>query len=800
MALSHGEYSYFISPNAQYLDRNGIPLSAGFLELRIAGTDEEYISYSDWDGTPNPFRIPLDSQGRCVCIVKMDLFYDMYVYNYIGNLEYSRLRVNAAGGDYSIEGLVRNVRTDSQYMSVSESFNGDGTKNSTISIDLSGFQEKLEAGENITINGNVISATDTTYTAGNGIVIENNVIKLDPNADMEIDYWMGSSSMVATTDLVANMTAQKTRGDSIYADSNGNVKLKKGTYGIHAVVEITNTSTDTNIYPYTIDAHPSSPSTFQIAGEWNNSFLHTDRVEISYIVVNPTDDVNLSMYTNLFNDLSLFHTRLSSLQVYCLNGLGSNTGEQLPPASPADEGKVLSVDENGNPEWRDVNIPEIPVTDVEVDGVSVVNAQGVAEITMPTDLVPEVTSSDNGKVLQATYEGGQGSFSWEDAPISLPDSTSADAGKVLTVDNNGDAGWADPEHFTQVQADWAETDSSDPSYIQNKPTIPTKTSDLTNDSGFIDASDVPAAQVQADWLESDSTDPAYIQNKPTINNVPNVTSSDDGKVLQASYTGGVGGYSWEDAPNGLPDATSADEGKILSVDSNGDPEWVAPQVYTQEQADWAESDSTKVDYIKNKPTIPTKTSDLTNDSGFIDASDVPAAQEQSDWSESDSSDPTYIKNKPTIPTATSDLTNDSGFITASDVPASQEQSDWAESSSADPAYIKNKPVNLPIAAGTNVTITESNNTLIISASGGGAGTVTDVTVDGSSVVNAQGVAEITMPTVPTKTSDLTNDSGFITASDVPAAQAQADWNESDSNDPSYIQNKPSIPVIGTISL
>lgn len=44
--------------------------------------------------------------------------------------------------------------------------------------------------------------------------------------------------------------------------------------------------------------------------------------------------------------------------------------------------------------------------------------------------------------------------------------------------------------------------------------------------------------------------------------------------------------------------------------------------------------------------------------------------------------------------------------------------------------------------------------------------VKDVTVNGSSVVNANKVAAVT---VPTKTSDLTNDSGFITLVDVPAA-------------------------------
>lgn len=42
-----------------------------------------------------------------------------------------------------------------------------------------------------------------------------------------------------------------------------------------------------------------------------------------------------------------------------------------------------------------------------------------------------------------------------------------------------------------VQANWAETDSSDDAFIKNKPSIPSKVSDLTNDLGFITSSDVP---------------------------------------------------------------------------------------------------------------------------------------------------------------------------------------------------------------------------------------------------------------------------------------------------------------------
>lgn len=71
--------------------------------------------------------------------------------------------------------------------------------------------------------------------------------------------------------------------------------------------------------------------------------------------------------------------------------------------------------------------------------------------------------------------------------------------------------------------------------------------------------------------------------------------------------------------------------------------------------------------------------------------------------------------------------------------------------------------------------------------------VTDVKVDGTSVVTA-GVANITMPTVPTKTSQLQNDSNFITLSDVPA-QVNADWNSN--SGASQILNKPSLATVAT---
>ena len=83
----------------------------------------------------------------------------------------------------------------------------------------------------------------------------------------------------------------------------------------------------------------------------------------------------------------------------------------------------------------------------------------------------------------------------------------------------------------------------------------------------------------------------------------------------------------------------------------------------QAQADWDQSDSTAVDYIKNKPAIP-------------------AAQVQSNWDESDSTAVDYILNKPTIP-------------------AAQVQADYEQLDSQAVDYIRNKPVLAAVATTGN---------------------------------------------------------------------------------------------------
>lgn len=83
-------------------------------------------------------------------------------------------------------------------------------------------------------------------------------------------------------------------------------------------------------------------------------------------------------------------------------------------------------------------------------------------------------------------------------------------------------------------------------------------------------------------------------------------------------------------------------GYTITLDSTDGWSQIMQDSFEQVHSDWNVTDGDSPAYISNKPTIPSKTSDLTNDSGFI----TPAS----------------------VPTKTSDLTNDSGFITSADVP------------------------------------------------------------------------------------------------------------------------------------
>lgn len=166
--------------------------------------------------------------------------------------------------------------------------------------------------------------------------------------------------------------------------------------------------------------------------------------------------------------------------------------------------------------------------------------------------------------------------------------------------------------------------------LTDKPTIPSKTSDLTNDSDFV-------------------TKTSYASNQN--GGVIKTDTSTYGTSMYSGYlTGSTRTYSQY---NSAANALFVSKGTLENVITGKG--------------------------LATSSDIPTKVSDLTNDSGFItsytetdpvfsaSAASGITSSDISSWNNKSTFSGDYddLTNKPTIPTATSDLTNDSGFITSS---------------------------------------------------------------------------------------------------------------------------------------
>lgn len=428
---------------------------------------------------------------------------------------------------------------------------------------------------------------------------------------------------------------------------------------------------------------------------------------------------------------------------------------------------------------------------------------------------------------------------------------SSDLATVATTGSYDDLSDKPVIPAAQIQSDWTESDSTSKAYIQHKPdlsiyaqsanlaTVATTGdyTDLDNTPSLAtvattgDYSDltnkpsIPAAQVNSDWdaqsgvaqilnkpnLATVATSGNYndLTNKPTIppavtvdqhydalsenpqsgtavaeaiagtGQVPSVTSSDDNKVLMASFAGGVGSYSWEpsaaatqvnadwDATSGVakilnkPDlSVYAESSDLAAVATSGDyndlqnrPSIPAAQV----NADWDANSG--VAQILNKPNLAT----VATSGDYTDLSNkptIPAAQVQSNWNESDSTSKAYIQNKPDL-SVYAQSANLATVATSGDyadlsnkptIPAAQVQSNWNESDNTSKAFILNKP-DLSVYA-------QSANLATVATTG--------------------------------DYDDLENKPV------IPAAQIQADWNETNTTSKAYIQNKPTIPAAVTV--
>ena len=301
-----------------------------------------------------------------------------------------------------------------------------------------------------------------------------------------------------------------------------------------------------------------------------------------------------------------------------------------------------------------------------------------------------------------------------------------------------------------VQSDWNEADNTKDDFIKNKPTIPSKVSELSNDSGFlttesdpiftsspaygISASDISVWNGKQDALVSGSniktinnnsllgsgnitisgggtSDYDQLSNRPSINSITltgNKTASDL-SLASASHGHAVSDIS--DFPSLASVATSGDYTDLSNTPS------LASVATTGNYNDLSNTPSlasvaTTGNYndLTSKPTIPT----VNNATLTIQKNGTTVKTFTANASSN-------VTANITVPSKVSDLTNDSGFLTAE----------------TDPVFTSSPAYGISAAD-----ITTWNNKSDFS------GNYNDLS---------------NKPTIPSKVSELDNDSGFISS-------------------------------------
>ena len=243
--------------------------------------------------------------------------------------------------------------------------------------------------------------------------------------------------------------------------------------------------------------------------------------------------------------------------------------------------------------------------------------------------------------------------------------------------------------------------------LTGTPTIPSNNNELTNGAGYITAS-------STDTLTNKSMSYSQLTGTPTIPTNNNELSNGAGYITASS--------------------TDTLTNKSIS--------------YSQ---------------ITNQPTIPSNNNELTNGAGYITASST-------DTLTNKSMSYSQLTGTPTIPTNNNELTNGAGYITASSTDTLTNKTITSgvlttpqiNDTSLDNKYIigvseltDNRTITLPLL-GANDTFTFKNHTQ----------TLTNKTLSGSNNTfsNIPYSALTGTPTIPTNNNELTNGSGYITAS------------------------------------
>ena len=337
------------------------------------------------------------------------------------------------------------------------------------------------------------------------------------------------------------------------------------------------------------------------------------------------------------------------------------------------------------------------------------------------------------------------------------------------------------------QANWNQTTTTALDYIKNKPNIPTKTSDLTNDSGYItgvtwnDVTGKPTfATVATSGSYNDLTD------KPTLfsGDYDDLTDKPDLSVYELKTDAFSGDY------NDLTNKPTLFSGDYDDLTDKPD-----LSIYA-ESADLATVATTgDYDDLTNKPSIPvvpTNVSAFTNDAGYITSSAIPTNYVTTDTAQTITGNKTF-SGTTTFSNATNKFTarnpiqlvapsgqttgftlfnssnTEKGYLQYNSTYDGLYLGRWGNSSAAELGFLSESSTNRGykvLVPNLTSSVAPSNNVNYITLSvnntkADSSGNISLAIPDVSNYYTKTEVDNL-IPTVPTNVSAFTNDAGYIT--------------------------------------
>ena len=739
---------YLFDPIFQAQNTAGRPLSGGWIEIYYHGTRTKYFAFSDFNRTLHPFRIPLDSLGSNIILADVAFSYDVYLYNVYGSLVMSRYDIKPHGtgssesasgfddlpeywlgqygGSINIQGDMRGVTlplpsvpdyhgdfvesiTNTEgnqpgYMYLKPGlyfvkcvirfeqdpddvrneygevllYTGNGNANECRAWrrDISGPDCPAIDGEYDTIRGasfevsfirrvlgdgdtSSVDTSNTLYFAPSTTVnwrdafIQNlQIVKLNSGGGSSKKYAEGE--YISIVGDVISATGLQPAGDYVTPESMAEY-FEENTSGFITSGEAEETYVDKPSFLNTIndieedlsDKLDSSAYTAPVQSDWNES----DSGSLSYIKNKP---------------------EIPSLDGYATQDWVNDQGflKEVPSEYVTDE--ELDAATSGLQPSGNYLTPE------DLDGYATeewVNEQGfLTEVPSQYVTDQELLEATSGKLDSSAYEppveySGGKNIEIVDHEISVTGTGILRAGTGINIEEDA-SGWI----ISSSGGGGGGSTYTPGQYISIQNDVISATG-LQPSGNYLVPSDLNGYATQA-WTSG------YLQeNYPTTDDVS----------------------TW--IRIGLEDFWDYEVGPALGLKMDSSA-YTAPV-----QSDWNQSNSGALDYIKNKPTIP-------------------SAQIQSDWDQSNSAAVDYIKNKPQEEVFTPGellpgsgvsfrTSGDSTYIDCSGGGGSSVQSDWTQTNSSAPDYIKNKPTQLPIIAGAGIAIEVTASGIVISCTGGG---------------------------------------------------------------------------------